>query len=124
MAPRRPQADDDVPRLPRGKGWGLSFPQLLRIGMVAVALVAVVVLTRPCADATSKFVTGFDDTDAAVIRLIDAGAPPPPSGTLLRADMTPEQLEAAIAKERAAAATDAGPDAAPTPVSPDAAAPR
>jgi len=102
--------DDDVPRLPRGRGLALSSAGIIRIVMVAVTLIAVLVLTKPCADATSKFVTGFDDTDAGV-KPVDAGAaatPPPPRGTLLRADMTPEELKAAIEQEQAGAATGSG----------------
>ena len=112
MSSRR-RLDDDVPRLPRGRGLKLSTAQLVQIVMVAVALVAVIVLAKPCARSVSRFVTSFEHADGGVARAADAAAAPSPlpEGELLRGDMTPEQLEAAIARERAraaAAALDAG----------------
>ena len=117
--PRR-RIHDDVPRLPRGRGIKLSTAQLVQVVMVAVALVAVIVLAKPCARSVSRFVTSFDPPDAgAGAARADAApaAPILPGGVLLRADMTPEEREAAIAQARAAAAAaalDAGvPDASP-----------
>lgn len=78
-----------------------SFGQIVRIVAVATALIALIVLQRPCARNVSKFVTSFGEPDAAV-RLIDAG----PTGTidaggvLLRGDMTPKELEEAINREK------------------------
>lgn len=102
----RPPADDDVPRLPRGKGFALSTPQLIRIVMVATALVALIVLQRPCARSVSKFVTGFGQVDAGAA---DARPAPPvaPAGELLRADMTEAEMAVVIARARAAAAAEA-----------------
>ncbi len=120
----KPDTDDDepVPRLPRGRGMKLSFPMIIRIVMVAVSLIALIVLARPCSRAVSNFVVGFGNPDAAV-RIPDAGAPGAPfEGTILRGDMTPEELKAAIEREQGkvpSVATDAGSPgdavAAPTP---------
>ena len=106
----KPAGDDDVPRLPRGRGLKLSFPEILRIAMTAIMLIAVIVLARPCADAVGHFVANFDPPDAA------GPAPGPvraPAGYVhLTPDMTPEQIQQAIN-----AARDAG---APPPPAPDA----
>jgi len=55
---RRP-AEDDVPRLPRGRGLRLSGPQLVRIAGTVCLLVFLIVVQRPCANAVSSFVTSF-----------------------------------------------------------------
>lgn len=121
MARRR--LDDDVPRLPRGRGLALSFSQIVRIVTVAVALVALIVLQRPCAKSVSKFVTDFGPADARIAepgaRDAGAAAPAVPQGVRIRADMTPAEIEAAVAQAKAmanppdagAAARDAGVDA-------------
>jgi hypothetical protein len=57
--------EDAVPKLPRGKGIKLSGPELFRIGLLVVMLVAVLVLTKPCANAVSGFVTSFGSGSAA-----------------------------------------------------------
>ena len=105
---RRHLADDDVPRLPRGRGITLSTAQLVRIVMVAVALVALIALQKPCANSVSRFVTNFAPTDAGVARAQpDAGpAPddPAPDGVMLHGSMTPAELDAAIARARASGA--------------------
>ncbi len=108
---RRSLADDDVPRLPRGRGLHLSLAQIVRIAMVAVALVALIVLQKPCARSMGRFVAYFGQVDAGVVR-VDAPAAPV-EGVMLRGSMTPAELEAAIAREREAAsgrALDAGLD--------------
>ena len=51
--------DDDVPRLPRGKGLRLRTSDVARIGMVALLLVCIVVLGRPCASGVAGFVDSF-----------------------------------------------------------------
>ena len=58
--------DDDVPRLPRGKGITLTWPAILRIGMTAAMLVLLIVMAKPCSRAIGNFVGGFDKPDAAV----------------------------------------------------------
>ena len=86
--------------------------------MVATALVALLVLQKPCARATSRFVTSFEFHDAGVVPA-DAASAVAPDGVLLRGTMTRAEIEAAVAAERAraaAATVDAGiaapPDAA------------
>ena len=106
MSPR----DPDVPKLPRGRGMKFSLGQIVRILLVATALVALIVLQKPCSKSVSKFVTSFGDEDAAVRRIdaaVDAG------GVLLRGDMTPEEREAAIRRELGTAVDAGGADAAP-----------
>ena len=71
--PKPPPAapDDDVPRLPRGRGLRLSGPQLARIIGTLALLVFLIVMQRPCASSVSTFVTGFgsagDRGSAAVV---------------------------------------------------------
>lgn len=100
-------SDDDVPKLPRGRGLSFSFAEILRILVVATALIALLVLQKPCAKSVSQFVTGFGPKDAGVgaAPTVDANVIPP--GVLLRADMTPEEQAAAIAAARGAV-VDAG----------------
>ena len=112
---RRRRLADDVPRLPRGRGITLSTAQLVRIVMVAVALVALIALQKPCANSVGRFVTSFQQPDAgSAIARPDAGATP--DGVMLHGSMTPAELEAAIARARAAAGSslDAGVVAAPS----------
>lgn len=98
----------------------LSFPMIIRIVVVAVALISLIVLAKPCSKAVSNFVVGFGNPDAAM-RIPDAGSALP-EGVILRGDMTPEQIKAAVEAEQArvrAATTDAATtDAAATPTPP------
>jgi hypothetical protein len=93
-----------APRLPRSRGVRVTVPQLLRIVITVVMLIAVVVTAKPCADATGRFISGFDPPDPQP-------APPPlPKGQVrLTPDMTDAERAAAIANARAAVAADAGP---------------
>ena len=99
--PRR-RLHDDVPRIPRGRGLRLTTAQVVQVVMVATALVAVILLQKPCARSVSRFVNSFDPADAGVART-DAVVP---EGVILRGDMTPAELAAQIAKARAAAGLD------------------
>jgi hypothetical protein len=68
----KPPAGDDepVPKLPRGRGIKLSFPEIMRILMISAMLVAVIVLRKPCADNTGRFIESFEPpVDAGYIRL-------------------------------------------------------
>jgi hypothetical protein len=100
----------------------LSFGQIIRILMVAVALVALIVLQKPCAKSVSKLVTSFDHPDAGLRPIVDAPPAPVLQGEMLHGDMTPEQIQAAVERERARAAAAAGSaaDAGPTDASSDA----
>ena len=105
----RRNLDDDVPKIPRGRGLALSFGQILRIATVAVALVALIVLQKPCARSVSRFVTQFGPVDAGVMRTDAAAAPMLPQGVRIRSDMTPAEIEAAFEQAKALAnAPDAG----------------
>jgi len=107
--------DPDVPRLPRGRGFKLSFGEILRIGLTAVMLISVIVLAKPCADAVSNFVASFDPPDAQ-----PAPKPRPavPAGGYVHItpDMTPQQIQQAIDGARDAGAP--GPQPAPPSPSP------
>lgn len=105
--------DDDVPRLPRGRGVTLNRMQLLRIIATAVMLVLVLVLTKPCARATGKFVQSFQPPDAGPaagpITKPDQIDVPGSSGVYVDLKgLTPEQQKAAIEKARKEAAEKLG----------------
>jgi hypothetical protein len=130
-------AEPPVPRLPRSRGLKLSGPQLVRIALTATLLVLIIVVQRPCADSVSKFVIQVDD-GSGWAPMPRPGAVDEPRGIgsagdyeILRSDMTPEELKAAIersharaaARERAAAARAAPGSAAPGSAAPGALAP-
>jgi len=56
-----PDDDEPVPRIPRGRGMKLDGAMIARIGMTLALLVMIIVTAKPCANATSKFVTGFEE---------------------------------------------------------------
>jgi hypothetical protein len=56
---------EDIPRLPRGKGLKLDGPMMFRIGATLILLIMIVLMRRPCADATSKFITGFGSDEGS-----------------------------------------------------------
>ena len=56
-----PADDEPVPKIPYGRGLKLDKTMIFRIGATLVLLVMIVVAARPCANATSKFVTDFDE---------------------------------------------------------------
>jgi hypothetical protein len=91
---------DPVPRLPRGRGLKLSTPQLIRIGMVFLLLVALLLTYRQCADAVSTFVTSFgpDETERKQS---------PAQGELIPTNATPEQVKEIVDRERAKKAPQA-----------------
>lgn len=76
--PAEPAADDDVPRLPRGRGLRLSRPQLVRIAGMVLLLVFLLVVQRPCANAVSTFVTGFGGSGGSDARGSAAAMMPRP----------------------------------------------
>lgn len=89
---RRPAADDEpVPRLPRGRGLKLSFPEIARIVMIAAMLIAVMVLRRPCAESTGRFIESFEPpVDAGPARA--PGQLPPGRYIPLTGEMTEQEL--------------------------------
>ncbi len=50
----------EVPQLPRVKFFRFAAPELLRIGLLATVLVALIVLRKPCADGIAKLISSFD----------------------------------------------------------------
>jgi hypothetical protein len=89
---RRPAVDDEpVPRLPRGRGLKLSFPEIARIVMIAAMLIAVLMLRRPCAESTGRFVESFEPpVDAGPARA--PGQLPPGRYIPLTGEMTEQDL--------------------------------
>jgi hypothetical protein len=74
--------NDDPPKLGRGPWWsGIRGVELIRIGAVAIALLVVIMLGRPCADSVARFVDGYS---------IDAA--PPPRPTLEFERLTEEEI--------------------------------
>ena len=105
-----PADDEPVPRLPRTRGFKLSGPQLVRIGLTVGLLVLVIAVQRPCADSVSKFVTGFGEDGSATTKMPKPGAVDQPSGRgsatdyeQLRPDMTEAEIKAAIERSKAKA---------------------
>jgi hypothetical protein len=105
-----PAADDDVPKLPRGRGIKFSTAELFRIAITVAFLVAVIVLTKPCSSAVSTFVMGFGSGSGSGSARAGSGSAQPDPYEHLSPDMTEEQLKAAIdrAKARNAAETQDG----------------
>jgi hypothetical protein len=53
---------EPVPKLPRGRGFRLSGPEMFRILITGAMLVAVLVLAKPCGKSVSTFLMKFDST--------------------------------------------------------------
>jgi len=100
--------EEPVPKLPRGRGLRLSKPELVRISFTVIALIGVVVLTRPCANAMSNFVTGFDQGSAKRMPKPGTVEPQvePQHYEQLKPGMTEQEIKEAI--ERAKARSNAG----------------
>ena len=103
--------DEPVPRLPRPRGFKLSTPQLVRIGLTVALLVLVIAIQRPCADSVSKFVTGFGEEGSGAVQMPRPGAVDEPSGLgsagdyeSIRPGMTEAEIKAAIERSKARAA--------------------
>jgi hypothetical protein len=54
-------ADDPVPKLPRGRGFKLPRAHLFKIAATTAILVLIIVFQRSCAESVSQFVTSFDN---------------------------------------------------------------
>jgi hypothetical protein len=107
----QPTPDADVPKLPRGRGMRLSRPQMVRIAGTLFLLVFLIAMQRPCADAVSKFVTGFGDQGSASVQMPKPGNVDVPSGSAgsasgpdryehLRPGMTDDEIKAVIDRAR------------------------
>ena len=79
-APVAAVADEPVPRLPRGRGIKLSGVELFRIAGLAMVLVVLLLLQRPCSNAVATFVTGFGDRGSAATEMPRPGAVDVPGG--------------------------------------------
>jgi hypothetical protein len=107
-------ADEPVPKLPRGRAFKLSMPELLRIAMFAAMLVAVIILARPCGNAVSNFVMKFDNGSAqgsavnAMPKPDNVAPQQPQEYEVLRPGMSEEETKAAIERAKARAAGQAG----------------
>ena len=98
--------DEPVPKIPYGRGLKLDKAMLFRIGGTLVLLVLIVVAARPCANATSKFVTDFDDKKGSASDTM----PKPgnvdklePQYEVIGPNMTDEERRAAIERAKARA---------------------
>ena len=80
--------DEEIPRLPRGRGIKLSRPEMFRIAIMLLVLIAVITMTKPCANAVSNFVTSFDNK------------PQQPKYEHLKPGMTEEEVKAAIQRAK------------------------
>jgi len=120
--------DDPVPRLPRGRGLKLSRIELIRVVGLAAVLVFLIVAQRPCANAVSTFVTGFDERgvgSAGARSTPGSGIPPAAGGSAagaatgsagsdlehyeqLRPGMTDDEIKAAIERARIKSAGGSG----------------
>lgn len=105
-----PADDEPVPKLPYGRGLKLDKAMIFRIVATLILLVLIVVAARPCANATSKFVTDFDDKGSA-----SATMPKPGNVDKLGSDYeyvgpnaTKEEGEAAWERAKARAREKAG----------------
>lgn len=94
-------------KLPRGRGLKLSRAQLIRIGGTLFLLIFLLVMQKPCANAVSKFVTGFDDQGSAGSAMPKPGnVDMPGSGSEiqyehLRPGMTDEEVKQVIDRAKA-----------------------
>lgn len=104
-----------MPRLPRGRGIRLSFAEIMRILMISAMLIGVLMLRRPCAENTGRFIESFDPpVDAGPART--PGQLPPGRYIRLSGEMTEQELRDKLEQLEQ---IDAGPaDPAPGP-SPD-----
>jgi hypothetical protein len=113
--PSTQRDDEPVPKLPRGRGLRLSGMQLIRMIGLAAVLIFLLVSQRPCADAVSKFVTGFGSGSAGTGSAGSNGSGSSGAGSAgsgagsqqyerLRPDMTPDEMKAAIERAKARAA--------------------
>jgi len=118
--------DEPVPKLPRGRGIRLTGPEVFRVLITGAMLVAVLVLAKPCGDAVSHFVMGFDNSGSGkgsampkpgTVDLPGSAALPGSAGDYveLHPGMTDEQVQQAIEQAKAKARQHAGSGASSSP---------
>ncbi len=101
-------ADDEVPKLPRGRGMKLDRAMLVRIALTGLLLAMLVLSTRHCANATSSFVMGFGDDGSAADKMpkpgtVDVPRQGPGSAAdyeLIKPGMTEAEIKAAIERQK------------------------
>lgn len=104
-----PKDEEPVPKLPRGRGFKLSGPELFRIFITLISLIGVIVLAKPCANSVSNFVTGYDQgSDTSKLPKPGNVEPPAVPSDLdkyerLKPGMTEEEWKAAVERSRAKA---------------------
>ncbi len=108
---RRSKAADEgdvAPKLPRGSGFKIGKGHLIKIALTASLLVMLIVVQRPCADAVSGFVTGFDgqgsDKDKAKALMpkpgnVD-GSGGAPHYEMLKSTLTEAEWKAMVERQR------------------------
>lgn len=104
--------DEEVPKLPRGRGFKFSTVELFRIGFTLITLIAVMIMARPCARAVSGFVMSMDGSGSGKGKAalpkpgtVDVPASAPEQQyERLRPGMTDEEVKAAIERSKARAA--------------------
>lgn len=104
----KPAGDSEpVPKLPRSRGIRLTGPEMFRIVMTGAMLVTVLILAKPCGNAVSTFVMGFEGKNKGSAMPkpgnVDVPSLPGSAGDYveLHAGMTDEQVQQAIAQARA-----------------------
>ncbi len=111
-----PAGDSEpVPKLPRNRGIRLTGPEMFRIVITGAMLVTVLILAKPCGNAVSNFVMGFEGKNkgSAMPKPGNVDLPSGLPGSAgdyveLHAGMTDEQIQQAIAQARAKHAAASG----------------
>jgi hypothetical protein len=104
---------EPVPKLPRGRGFRLSGPEMFRILLTGAMLVAVLILARPCGNAVSGFLMKFDNKGSgSAAQHAGSGAIAPSMNALpgsagdyveLHPGMTDDEVKQAIEQAKAKA---------------------
>jgi hypothetical protein len=113
-------AADDVPKLPRGRGLKYSRAELFRIALLVITLIGVVLMARPCANAMTDFVMGFEEQDSSTTmpRPGTVDRPEAQQFEQLSPDMSEDEIKAAIERSKARSGGSAGSaDPQPAPAS-------
>ncbi len=102
--PEKADADDPVPKLPRMRAEVLGT-RAVRIALTLLTLIGVIVLAKPCSNAVSKFVTGFDDgSNKPMPKPGNVDMPRDEQYEQLKPGMTEQELKAAVERAKARAA--------------------